>query len=127
MNLLETREKLAAVLAPIEDGDPSVLVSLVDSITPPALMIGWGDPWLQTTGPCFFNGTAIVTAVAARLMPGDGVAMLEQLVDYTLNRVRGEPENWTVESVTGPRVFIIGKTNYLACRISLNVTVDSDG
>ena len=125
MNLLEAREKLAAVLAPVEDADPSVLVSLVDAITPPALMIGWGDPWLQPTGNCFQSGSLVVTAVAARLMPGDGVAMLEQLVDFTLNRLKADlSEQWAVVEVSGPRVFVIAKTNYLACRIGLRVTVE---
>ena len=47
MNLLEARDKLGAVLAPVADDDPDVLTSLVDAIEPPALMLGWGDPWLE--------------------------------------------------------------------------------
>jgi hypothetical protein len=125
MNLLEIRDKLAAVLAPVGDDDPSVLSSLVDTITPPALMIGWSDPWLMPTGPCFQQGNLIVTAVAGRLVPGDGIATLEELVAYTLGRVKGDSSNnWSLVEVSGPRVFIMAKTNYLACRIGYHVTVD---
>ena len=125
MNLSDIRDKLASILAPLDDEDPSVLASLVDTITPPALMIGWADPWLMPTGPCFQQGNIIVTAVAGRLVPGDGIATLEDLVTYTLSRVKADSEgNWSLVEVSGPRVFIMAKTNYLACRIGYHVTVD---
>ena len=126
MNLLDARDKLAAVLAPTDDDDPTVLVSLVDAIEPPALMLGWADPWLEPEGLCFTIGHIVVTAVAARLMPGEGVAKLEELVDYTLRRTRADMVNpglWQLTDVSGPRVFLMAKTNYLACRINLRITV----
>ncbi len=52
----DARSKLAAALAPVEDGDPAILVDLVDSLEPPALMLGWGAPWLQPDTACFDNG-----------------------------------------------------------------------
>jgi hypothetical protein len=124
MNLLEARDKLAAVLVPVLDTDPYVQTSLVDSIEPPALLLGWGEPWLEPLGMCGQTGRIIVTCVASRIQPGEGLAMLETLVDYTLGRIKGDQPNWTLESVTGPRVFLIAKTNYLACRIQLKVTLD---
>jgi hypothetical protein len=127
VNLLEAREKLAAVLVPILDDDPSVLVSLVDAITPPALMLGWADPWLDQSdvvGGCRLTGHLVVTAVAARLAPGEGIAVLESLVDYVRTRLRQDPAPWQLESITGPRVFLIAKTNYLAARINVGVWVD---
>jgi hypothetical protein len=122
MNLIDARPKLAALLAPIDDSDPDVLMSLSDSIEPPALMLGWGEPWLDPDTACFKVGHMLVTAVASRLMPGDGVAKLEELVDYTLTRI--DPVEWALESVSGPRVFVIGKTSYLAVRIALRVLID---
>jgi hypothetical protein len=124
MNLLEARDKLAAVLAPVADTDPFVLTSLVDSISPPALMLGWGEPWLEPEGFCNLLGRIIVTCVAARLMPGDGIATLESLVDYTLTHVATDQPNWTLETISGPRVFLIAKTNYLACRVQFKVILD---
>lgn len=123
MNLLEARDKLAAVLTPVADSDPSVLSSIVDAITPPALMIGWAEPWLEPETPCFLTGHLVVTAVASRLDVGAGLARLEELVDYTLSRLRADDGDWPLTAVSGPRVFLIAKTNYLGARIALHVTV----
>ena len=124
MNLLEARAKLGAILAPIADGDPNVLTSLVDAIEPPALMLGWNEPWLEPEGPCFLMGNIVVTVVAARLDVGEAVGRLEELIDYTLGRIRADGEDWPLTSVSGPRVFLIAKTNYLGARIALRVTID---
>jgi hypothetical protein len=123
MNLAEARTKLAAVLAPVADTDPDVLVSLVDTIEPPALMIGWGDPWLEPGTSCFTNGRMVVTAVAGRLVPGEGVARLEDLVAYTLDRLKADTGAWPLVSVSGPRVIEMAKTRYLAARVTVRVTV----
>ena len=123
MNIGEAREKLAAVLAPVASTDPDVLVSLVDSIEPPALMIGWGDPWLEPDTSCLQKGRLTITAVAGRLVPGEGVAKLEDLVGYVLGRLRADTGPWPLDSVSGPRVFTMAKTNYLAARISVRVTI----
>lgn len=119
--LLDSRAKLAAALAPVEPNDPVVLTNLVDALEPPALMLGWGDPWLQPSTACLFEARLVVTAVAARLIPGSGVETLEQLVSYTLARIKAT--DWPLESVSGPRVFPIAKTNYLAARITLRSVV----
>lgn len=123
MNLIEARAKLAATLAPIDSGDPTVLTSLVDAIQPPALMIGWGEPWLEPDTACFARGRVVVTAVASRLMPGEGVAQLESLVRFVLDRVQADTTKWALESVTGPRVFTIASTTYLATRITLRIAI----
>jgi hypothetical protein len=122
MNLLDVREKLAAVLAPVEHSDPSVLVSLVDAIEPPALMLGWDEPWATpdtTAGQVVFVGHLAVMAVASRLMPGEGIGHLEELVAFVLARLATDPASWQWAQVSGPRVFTIAKTNYLAARIQV--------
>ena len=123
MNLLDVRAKLAAALAPVADDDPTVLADLVDSLEPPALMIGWGEPWLTAQNPCLYDARLIITAVAERLVPGSGIETLEQLVEYTRNRLRVDEEPWPVDSVGGPRVFTIGGVNYLAARITVRTAV----
>jgi hypothetical protein len=129
VNLVDVRDKLAAVLAPATDDDPNVLVSLVDALTPPCLMLGWAEPWLEdneaaTMGQCALNGHAAITAVAGRLSPGDGIATLETLVSFVRTRLATDQSNWRIETVTGPRVFVISKTNYLAARINVAVNID---
>jgi hypothetical protein len=125
VNLAEARTKLAAVLAPVDDADPDVLVSLVDTIEPPALMVGWGDPWLEPDTACLQTGRMVITCVAGRLSPGEGVARLEDLVAYTLGRLRADTGAWPLVSVSGPRVFVMAKTNYLAVRVTVRVTITS--
>jgi hypothetical protein len=123
VNITEARAKLAAVLAPVADGDPDVLVSLVDAIEPPALMLGWAEPWLEADTSCLMRGRLAITAVAARLSPGEGVAKLEELVAYVLDRLRADTAPWPLIEVGAPRVFLIAKTNYLAARITVGTTV----
>lgn len=123
MNLLDARDKLAAALAPIAEDDPTVLVNLVDSIEPPALMLGWGEPWLEPQTVCNYLGRLVVTCVAARLTPGAGVETLEELVEYTLTRLRNSGGAWPLENTSGPRLFNVGKFNYLAARITLRVPI----
>lgn len=123
MNLLDARSKLAAALAPLDDTDPTVLVDLVDSLEPPALMIGWGEPWLEPQTACLRQGRLVVTAVAGRLQPGAGIESLENLVDYTLTSLAADGGAWPLDSVSGPRVFTLGKVNYLAARITLRVPI----
>lgn len=123
MNLVEARDKLAAVLVPVTDTDPTVLASLVDSIEPPALMIGWGDPWLEPDTACWAKGRLVVTAVASRLVPGEGIATLEDLVAHTLGRLRADSGAWPLVNVSGPRVFTMAKTTYLAARITVAVRI----
>jgi len=123
VNLTDAREKLAAALAPVASTDPDVLVSLVDSIEPPALMIGWGDPWIEPDTVCFMRGRLVITAVAARMAPGEGVAKLEDLVNYVLGRLRADTGAWPLEQVAQPRAFLMAKTNYIASQITVRTTI----
>jgi hypothetical protein len=123
MNVLDARGKLAAALAPLADSDPMVLDNLVDSLDPPVLMLGWGEPWLLPETPCLRTGRLVVTAVGGRLEPGAGIESLEALVDYTLTRLASSGEAWPLDSVSGPRVFTVGGIHYLATRIVLRVSI----
>jgi len=123
VNLLDARGKLGAALDPLTDGDPSVLVELVDSLEPPALILGWGEPWLEPQTACLAAGRLVVTCVASRLVPGSGIEQLEHLVVYTLGRLSISGDAWPLDSISGPRVFTIGNINYLAARIVLRVSI----
>lgn len=122
-SLLDARAKLAATLEPVDDDDPTVLVDLVDALEPPALMLGWAEPWLVPETACLRTGRLVITAVAGRLVPGAGVAALEQMIDDTLKRLQAAPEPWPLEQVGGPRLFTIGNIHYLAARITLRVPI----
>ena len=104
------RPAAAAVLAAVDDTDPNVLEDLVDSVTPPALMLGFDDPWLvagsgvPTMGPCLYTARLRIVCVAARLDPGSGGDELERLVTYVLTRMRDDQSySWALDSVSAPR------------------------
>lgn len=123
-SLLDARAKLGAVLAPVADTDPVLHTELVDSLEPPCLMLGWGEPWLTHNNARLSDGRLTITCVAGRLVPGAGVETLERLVHDTLSRLLTEGAGaWPMDTVSGPRVFTIGNVNYLAARITVRATI----
>ena len=64
-----------------------------------------------------------MTAVASRLVQGEGVGVLEELVDYVLVKTANDFGPWELVDVTGPRDYVIAQTHYLAARIIFNVTI----
>jgi hypothetical protein len=129
--LTEVRSRAAAALAPASDTDPQVFVDVVDSVTPPALLLVWDDPWLVPATVAgmngFYNAQLVVLCVAARLEPGPGVEALEQLVDYTISRLHADVNRWPQASSQAPRVFEIGGVPYLGARVIYRVPVSTGG
>jgi hypothetical protein len=122
--ITDVRDRAAEALAPVDDTDPAVLADVVDSLTPPALMLIWGDPWLEpgvgavTMGPCLWRARLQVLAVAGRLEPGPGIRTLEQLVAYVVERMKADAYTWPLDGVSAPRVFDIGNLPYLGARVT---------
>jgi len=130
VTLADVRDLAATALGPEAPDDPPVLVDVVDSLTPPALMLVWGDPWLApaignrpTMGPCLWSARLQVLCVAARIEPGPGIRVLEQLVAYTVDRMGADPYTWPLENVTAPRVFEIAALSYLGARVTYLVPI----
>jgi hypothetical protein len=130
IGVADLRDLAAEALAPVNDTDPTVLVDVVDSLTPPALMLIWGDPWLSpgtgqrpAMGPCLWTARLQVLAVAGRLEPGPGIRTLEQLVGYVVDRLKADAYTWPLEAVTGPRVFDLGGLPYLGARVTYVVPI----
>ena len=118
------------MLAPAGESDPPVLVDVVDSISPPALMLVWGEPWLlpgttngKVMGPCLYTYSLGVLCVAGRLEPGAGGDMLDQLVSHTLGRFRADAGySWPLARVESVRELIFGRDpgiSYLTARVLL--------
>ena len=127
--LTDVRARAAVALAPSTPTDPAVLVNVVDSLEPPALMLVWGDPWLtpKSFGPCYFDAQLDVLCVAARLEPGPGVETLETLVDYVIGRLAADDYSWPASTSQAPRIFRIGDVPYLAARVTYRVPVTTNG
>jgi len=116
------RPAAAAVLAPAEDTDPYVL-DYVDSLTPPALLVGWDDPWLEpglgltTMGPCLYTARLQIKCVAGRLEPGAGADVLDGLVAFVLGRLRDDAYRWPLDRVSAPFQQDLAGVTYLAADV----------
>lgn len=121
--LADLRPAAAEILAPAADGDPYVLVDVVDSFTPPALMLGWDDPWLQpglglaTMGPCLWTARLEIVCIAGRLEPGPGVDVLEALVAFVIGRLQADVYRWPLERVSAPLQRDVAGVSYLAANV----------
>lgn len=130
LRLIDVRARAALALAPELDGDPAVFVTWVDMPDPPALMVGWDDPWLdpgvqgqRVMGPCEWDARLAVVCVGSRVEPGPGIEMLEQLVTYTITRLKADAYPWPVATVQAPREMTFGGIPYLAARVGYRVPV----
>ena len=132
----DLRERAATALAPVLDTDPNVQDTIVDAISPPALFVFWADPWLEpvTTSAGLrrastFTARLSVMAVAGRVEPGAGIATLERLVAYTVERLRGDDYTWPAPTVSAPIKWTpaVGAPEYLACEVRYRVPVYIEG
>jgi len=121
----DVRARAAAALAPVEADDPDVLFDVVDAVSPPALMLLWDDPWLEpeSFGRDLWSASLMVLCLASRIDPAPGIVKLEQLVAYTLARLRADDYTWPAATVRAPRQFPIGNVTYLGAQVVYDVTV----
>lgn len=126
--LASVRATIEAVLAPLSDDDPPVLIDYPDSLTPPALVVVWDDPWLeqpQTMGPVMVTANLVVLCVGARVEAGAGIDQIEAMVPYVIDKLRADPQhNWPPASVQAPREWIISNVHYLGARVGYRVPVN---
>ncbi len=132
LTIADARERAMAALAPATDTDPNVQ-SRVDAVSPPALIVLWGDPWLDPhtrtgrTTACTFTGRLNVLAVAGQLDAGAAVETLEQLVTYTIARLAADSYSWPLPTVGWPYRQPIGNVMYLAAELRYSVAVYTEG
>ena len=123
LTMSEVRARAAAALAPVSDTDPYVFDNVVDALEPPALVLGWDDPWLEFKTSCMFDAQFAVICIAGRVEPDPGVAMLEKLVTYTITRLRADGYPWPMASSQAPRRFDFSNITYLGARVVYRVPV----
>ena len=117
LDLAGLRERAAWLLRPVEDTDPAVIFT-ADAVTPPSLMVGWDEPWLEPDGNCRFTARLLIIAVAGRLVPETDIATLESMVAYVATRLRADRDyQWGLPTVGAPRILLIAKLNYLGSRV----------
>jgi hypothetical protein len=127
LTITDARERAAAALAPIADSDPNVQTGAgwVDSVSPPALILAWADPWLEPDDrkSCRFYARLTVLAVAGRVELDAGVAMLEELVSYVIDRLHQDGYEWGAPTVGFPYRQPLGGIEYLASQVRYRTPV----
>ena len=109
------RADVAAVLAtldpdwPVHDGPP-------DSLTPPAFVLVWADPWVVPETVCHYRTQLQVVCVAARIDPDPGYLQLEAMVAAAVPALRASVPLVSV-GIVGP--FESGGLQYLSTRVTL--------
>lgn len=127
LTLTELRERAAEALAPAGVNDPAVLNAPVDSVEPPALMLGWDDPWLTFQAPCFYQARLVVFCFASRVEPDAGVVTLEGLVSHAIRRLAADSYPWPHQSTGSPRLLEIGGVPLLAASVVYTCPVTMNG
>jgi hypothetical protein len=123
LHLTAVRDAAAAALAQVVDTDPMVFGDAVESLTPPALLLDWADPWVEpaarigSIGGCQWTARLQVICIAGRLEPGAGVDVLEQLVSLVVARLEADPYTWTLDSVSAPLQRDLAGISYLAANV----------
>jgi len=129
--LVEVRGACATALAPASDADPAVLVDLVDSVQPPALMLEWSDPWVVERSISgvhgLYDAQLNVLCIAGRIEPGPGVSTLEALIAYVLNRLQADAHSWALSASQAPRRFDINGVPLLGARLGFRVPIQIGG
>lgn len=124
MTPAELRARVAAALEPL-DPDWAVADGPVDSITPPAFLLVWADPWLLPQAVCSYRASLDVVAISARIEPLPGIETIEALVAAALPALSGAGVGFV--QVGAPAQFEIGGLQHLAARITVSSPVTLGG
>jgi hypothetical protein len=127
LNLTEVRAAAAAALAPVADTDPDIYPLWSDAVFPPALMLGWWDPWVEVRsmagGLGLFDAQLNIQCVASRVDPGAGFEELEALVVYCVSRLAQDSHSWALTAATTPRQWKSGDIPLLGADLAFRVPV----
>lgn len=117
MKLTLIREEYATMAGAVLANDVTVVDNLPDSITPPAVLVAWGDPWLTPTSFCAFTASVEILVVAQRIEPGGQYGVIEQMVSDLASHLRASGKS--VRDVAAPYPLQLGGVDYLAASINI--------
>lgn len=118
MNLTAIRDEYATLIRGVVADDVSVINSLPDSVAPPAVLVGWGDPWLVQDTLCGWVANVEMMIVAQRIEPGGQYATIESLVSLITSTLRDG--KYAIRDITAPYPLTLGGLDYLSA--SINIT-----
>lgn len=116
------RNRVAAAL----DADAyEVHAGPVDSLTPPAYLLEWADPWTTPGTYCTEMARLEIVCIAARIEPASGVETLERMVESAIGAVAGA--GIAHGETSPPREFEVAGVPCLAARIQVEMHVPIGG
>lgn len=122
MNLTDVRTEYASMARAVTDDNVSVVDSLPDSIAPPAVLVGWGDPWLTQDTLCGWVANVEIMIVAQRIEPGGQYSVIENMVSQLVTEYRSHKVS--IRDVTAPYPLTLGGLDYLSASINITHEVD---
>ena len=121
MNLSIVRSELSSILASAFDAaghkDWGITDHLPDSISPPCVLIGWANPWIQPSTFCAWSAALEVMCVAQRIEPGGKLEVLEEMASIIIPALKRTP--YTIPDLTSPYPMQVGGVDYLAASVNI--------
>lgn len=116
--LVDARAKASAVLEAALISSDAIVVGPLDAIEPPCIRVGWADPWLEPEGQAaVWEARLEVLCIAARVEPGSGYEVLEQLVTIATAAFARADYPYPVAVVGAPRGYEVGGVPCLSAQI----------
>ena len=122
MKLTAVREGYAAIASAVVADDVTVIDSLPDSITPPAVFVAWSDPWLTLDTYCGFVANVEILVVAQRIEPGGQYGVIEGIVSDLAEALR--LAHRSIRDITSPFPLQLGGVDYLSASINITHEVE---
>jgi len=128
--LVDARAKATAVLSAAFDAKPELgatVVGPLDAIDPPAVRVGWAEPWLEPFG----RGPLVYARLEAfcigdRIEAEEGYATVEGLVAVVLQTFASDAYPWPIAFVGAPRSYDVGGKSYIAAQIVARLPAGTD-
>jgi hypothetical protein len=113
------------VAAAIDTAEIETHAAPVDSVTPPAFLLEWADPWTEPSTPCFETARLEIVCIAARIEPASGIETLERMVETAISGLAraGIAHGET----SAPRELEYAGVPCLACRIQTETKIPIGG
>lgn len=127
MKLTEARDLLAATVSSGLPTSANVYAFLPDAIVPPAILVGWGDPWFRSAGVCVGELTvyAELVCVAGRLDAQGQQARLDALAVAVYSTLEDDVDWEAPDAPAGPFALDVGGVTYLAATLTTSAVVDA--
>ena len=118
--LVDARAKAEALLteAFLDADFDAAIVGPLDAIEPPAVRVGWAEPWLEPFGQAgLFYARLEAFCIGDRIEPTPGFETVEALVSIVCRAFTKDRYPWPIVFVGAPRAYEVGGKSYLASQV----------